>query len=72
MPLALELAMANGEDTAMKAKKAIGAYAFPDSGLTDAHGEQLRARDDPVLPPGNGGQTPIRGGWGAFWVHLNP
>jgi hypothetical protein len=24
------------------------------------------------LAPGNGGQLPIRRGWGAFWVHMNP
>ena len=71
VPLALELPMAYGEDAAMKANKAMGANAFPDSGLPNAYSEQLRTPDDAVLPPSNGGQTPIRGGLVAFWVHLN-
>jgi len=67
-----ELPMTYGEDAAVEAKKAVGPHALPDSGLTNARSAQLPARDHAVLPPGNDGQLPIRRGWGAFWVHMNP
>ena len=64
--------MTHSEDAAMEAKKAVGPDALPDPCLTDARSAQLSARDHAVLPPGDGGQLPIRRGLGVFWVHMNP
>jgi hypothetical protein len=70
VPLTLELAMANGEDTATEAKKALGSNALFDPCVANAHGEQLCACHHAVLPPGNGRQAPIHRGLVAFSFHL--
>lgn len=72
VPLAFESSMAYRENAAMKAKKPTAAYPLPDTGPANAGDQQLGARDDTVLPPGNIAQPPVRGGLVAFRVHINP
>ena len=70
MSFALELAVAEGVDTAMERSKAPGPKPFLDPGGPYAGAENLRATENAVLASGEGRQQPIRRGLVAFSFHL--